>query len=242
MKRYMHIYPLTLADIDPDKQMTAGAVLCYFQDTIARFLSEFRVGAFDLMEEGITWMICEFHSHFDRLPFWPGTARVEVFVSELSTVKVYVDFLMRDDRRNIFARGSSTWLMVDVQSRKMLPCHCVPRFVTLYDEQNRVPHGRYDFRPIRQEEAVSFSDHTITEAETDFNGHMSNRDYVRLAMGIIRPLAGPDRCIRELHAKFLQECHTGETLRCLCQRQDSRICAVLLRPDKRPVCQITTEW
>ncbi|MBR1538928.1 MAG: hypothetical protein IJ636_05415 [Bacteroidales bacterium] len=242
MKKYRHIYSLTLADIDPGKQMTPGAVLCYFQDTIARFLSEFRVGAFDLMEEGITWMICEFHSHFERLPYWPGTARVEVFVSELSSVKVFVDFLMRDDCGTVFARGSSTWLMVDVQSRKMLPCHSVPRFTALYDEQNRVPHERYDFRSFNAEEAISSSYHTIAASETDFNGHMSNRDYVKLALGIIRPLAGPYRRIRELHAKFLQECHTGETLHCLCQQQDGRICAVLLRPDKRPVCQITTEW
>ena len=71
MKRYMHIYSLTLADIDSAKRMTPGAVLCYFQDTIARFLAENRVGAFDLMEDGITWMIAEFHSSFSHLPVWP---------------------------------------------------------------------------------------------------------------------------------------------------------------------------
>ena len=42
MKRYTHVYSLTLADIDGEKRMTPGAVLCYFQDTIARFLAENR--------------------------------------------------------------------------------------------------------------------------------------------------------------------------------------------------------
>ena len=250
MKRYRHVYSLTLADIDPDKRMTAGAVLCYFQDTIARFLAENHVGAFDLMEEaGITWMISEFHSKLDRLPTWPGIAQVEVFLSELSSIKVYVDYLMRDSRGNIFAKGSSTWLMVDVRSRRMLPHSSIPRFAGLmYDEQNHLVHGRYTFRSPEPEtgsacNAVAVDTiHTVSAAETDFNGHMSNRDYVRLAMSLIQPLAPAGQSIQALHAKFLKECHKGEKLQSLCGWKCGQLSAVLLSSDKIPVCQLDTEW
>ena len=57
MKRYFYEYSLTVADIDVSNRMSAGAVLSYFQDTIARFLSEARVSAIDLLPEGRTWMI-----------------------------------------------------------------------------------------------------------------------------------------------------------------------------------------
>lgn len=250
MKRYRHVYSLTLADIDPDKRMTAGAVLCYFQDTIARFLAENRVGAFDLMEEaGITWMITEFHSELGRFPTWPGITQVEVFLSELSSVKVYVDYRMRDERGNIFARGSSTWLMVDVTTRRMLPHQSIPRFAGLmYDEQNHIAHRRYSF-PTPDLEAgstdavdVAETVHTVSASETDFNGHMSNRDYVRLAMSLLQPLAPADLSIRALHVKFLQECHKGEKLLCLCGRDRGRLTAVLLGTARHPVFQLVTEW
>lgn len=250
MKRYTHVYSLTLADIDGEKRMTPGAVLCYFQDTIARFLAENRVGAFDLMEEaGITWMIAEFHSELDRLPAWPGIAQVEVFLSELSNVKVYVDYLMRDDRGNLFARGSSTWLMVDVASRRILPHQSIPRFAALmYDAQNHVAHRRYAFpSPDLEAESCGAMDapeniHIVSASETDFNGHMSNRDYVRLAMAFLQPLAPGGASIRALHVKFLQECHKGEKLQCCCGRDGDQISAVLLRAGKIPVCQLVTIW
>lgn len=239
----MHIYSLTLADIDSAKRMTPGAVLCYFQDTIARFLAENRVGAFDLMEDGITWMIAEFHSSFSHLPVWPGIVQMEVFVSELASVKVYVDYLVRDIRGRIVASGESTWLMVDVRSRRMLPSSTVPRLTALYDERNHVAHQRHAFRPAAgPEETAAASTHTVSAAETDFNGHMSNRDYVRLAMSLVQPLIPDGTAIRELHVKFMQECHSGEILHCRVSQNGPQIIVTLLRDGGYPVCVINTCW
>ena len=72
-KRYNHIYSLTMADIDQQNKMSPTAVLNYFQDAIGRFLAKARVSALDLLEEGATWMITEFHATLaDELPSWPG--------------------------------------------------------------------------------------------------------------------------------------------------------------------------
>lgn len=245
MKRYRHIYSLTLADIDPDNRMTAGAVLCYFQDTIARFLTEGRVGPFDLKDEGLAWMISEFHAQLDALPSWPGIVQMEVFLSELSTVKIYVDYLARDERGRIVARGTSVWVLVDAGSRRMVPCQSHARVVALYDEQNHTPHTRFPFPGgFAAEEAGALClEHTISSSETDFNGHMSNRDYVRLALSAIEPSLIEGRTIREFHVRYQQECHTGDTLSCTCRESgNGQIDLYLTKPDGGPVCLITACW
>jgi len=245
MKRYRHVYSLTLADINPENRMTPGAVLCYYQDTIARFLAEGRVGPFDIKEEGLVWMINEFHCRFDGFPSWPGIVQLEVFLSELSTIRIYVDYLARDVCGQIVARGTSVWVLADGQSRRMVPCRSHPRVVALYDEQNFVPHARFPFPSAFDAEAVRGQclEHTVSSSETDFNGHMSNRDHVRLALSTIAPSLIEGRTIREFHVRFQQECHTGETLSCSCRDNGGgHIDLSLNKPDTTTVCLIATLW
>lgn len=241
MKRYRHVYSLTLADIDPDNRMTAGAVLCYFQDTIARFLTEGRVGPFNLKEEGLAWMISEFHARLEALPSWPGIVQMEVFLSELSTIKIYVDYLTRDVRGQIVARGTSVWVLVDAATRRMLPCRSHPRVVALYDEQNFIRHSRLPFTDVLNAEStgMNYLEHIISSSETDFNGHMSNRDYVRLALSAIEPSLIKGQTLSAFHVRFQQECHTGETLCCRClDKGDGHIDLYLTKPDGTAVCLI----
>ena len=244
MKRYQHTYSLTVADIDPQNRMTAGAVLCYFQDTIGRFLAQARVSALDLVKEGKTWMITEFHCFLaDKLPAWPGSICVEVFLSELSSLRAYVDYSVREEGGTVVAQGSSCWLMMELASRRMIPCTDITRFASQYDPQNHVPHRRFAFPPFTCSDGILMAEHTVSSLETDFNGHLNNRDSVRLALSLARPEWIANRTIRELHVKFLRECRTGEKMSCRCRnRGQGDIDALLVKHDGTPVCQIATIW
>ena len=244
MKRYLHIYSLTVADIDASRRMTVGAVLCYSQDTIGRFLSEANVSAFDLLEEGRTWMILEFHGSLSgEMPAWPGIVQVEVFLSEITSLKAYVDYIFRDVRGNIVTRGTSVWVMINLKTRRPVPCGEVQRFTQQYDPRNHVPHLRYHFPDDGQSAGAVAMGHRVTRLETDFNGHMSNRDFVRLALSTIDPAAIEGRTIREIHVRFHQECLAGETLDCVCAAgKDGRITIRIAKPDGTAACLVYTVW
>jgi medium-chain acyl-[acyl-carrier-protein] hydrolase len=245
MKRFLHIYPLTIADIDAENRLSAGAVLCYFQDAIARFLSTAKVSALDLMEEGRTWMILEFHSSFaEDMPTWPGIVQTEVYLSEISLLKAYVDFLFRDSRGQIIARGTSKWVMMDVNERKPVPCGEVKRFVEQYDEKNHKAHERFQFLPFdASAEGDHSTQHVVTRLETDFNGHMSNRDFVRFALSSINPAMIQERTISEMHVRFVKECLEGEVVGCSSKVEgDDRIALFLSNSQKELVCQCQITW
>lgn len=48
MQTYSYSYPITLGDIDTNYTLTINAILCYFQDTISRFLATGHVAPFDI--------------------------------------------------------------------------------------------------------------------------------------------------------------------------------------------------
>ena len=112
-----------------------------------------------------------------------------------------------------------------------------------YDTRNYVPHTRYHFSNDRESDSAVVMGHRVTRLETDFNGHMSNRDLVRLALSVIDPTATAGRTIRGIHARFQQECLVGETLDCVCVAdKDSRITIRIAKPDSTVACMVSTVW
>lgn len=247
MKRYYHIYSLTMADIDPNNRMTPMAVLSYFQDAIGRFLSLARVSALDLVKEGATWMITEFHATFsDELPSWPGIVSVEVFLSEISSVRSHVDFIVRDNKGSIVSRGTSIWVMIDLASRRIIPCSQNQRFVDQYDEANHTSYTRYIFPFPNMTLSCPTDTHTVTPLDTDFNDHVSNRDYFRMAMAMaMADLQEPEKkMLSAVHVKFLQETHVGEVLSCFRHSNQTDILNVWLTKNGcgEVACQMVAEW
>ena len=160
-----------------------------------------------------------------------------------TAMKAYVDYVFRDVQGNVFAQGTSLWVMIDIHTRKPVPCSEVERFMAQYDPQNRVSHPRYHFFNEGKFGDTAKTEHRVTRLETDFNGHMNNRDYLRLALSVIDPAASAGRTIREIHLKFLQECVAGEMLDCLCDvGEGGEITIRIAKPDGTPACLVSTVW
>lgn len=190
-------------------------------------------------------MILEFHSSFgEDMPAWPGIIQTEVFLSEINRLKAYVDFLFRDPRGRIIARGTSKWAMMDFNKRKPVSCSEVQRFVEQYDESNHRTHERFVFPSLdATKDGLHITEHVVNRTETDFNGHMSNRAFVRLALSCIEPAMIQGRNISEMHVRFIKECREGEELDCFCEvGNDDTIALFLSNARGDMVCQILTTW
>ena len=242
MKRKYH-YTISLSDIGADYEITINAVLGFFQDAIARHMSSGYVASFDVRKKGMLWMINEFHASLaEQRPFWSQEIDVEVFVSELSSVRVYVDFHMTDARGRLFSEGSSVWLLVEKESRRPVLTRSVPELVGLYDAAETVLHERSLFPP--EGELIRSTVHPVTATDIDFNGHVNNQSYVRLAVAMA-PVEFLDSHIPcDMHVKFLQESFLGDTLECRLSygEGDSYVVRQIRQSDGKPVCQVVSRW
>lgn len=164
--------------------------------------------------------------------------------SELSTVKAYVDYLIRDIRGNIVVRGTSAWVMMDLASRRMIPCHSCRRFVEQYDESNHTPHARYVFPPLQPASGHLSGTHAITQMNTDFNGHVSNREYFRISLSLADLQKKKSHKLRDIHIKFLQETRVGESLRCYQHETEpgSLLVQLVKAETGALVCQLMMQW
>lgn len=93
MKQYTHRYSLTAADMDTRYRMTPNAVLLYYQDCWARYMSCLHLAAFDVIKENRIWVITEFNAWFeDQTAFWSDDIEVTVWNSEISALRLYAEF------------------------------------------------------------------------------------------------------------------------------------------------------
>ncbi len=243
MKTCTKTYTITFADIDQYYNITINAVMSYFQDNIARFLASGHIGPHDATQKGMNWLINEFHGYLSgELPSWSEPVDVEVWVSELTGIRVFADFRMTDVRGSQFAHGTSTWLLVDTQTRRPVRCHDIPELVALYDENDATRHGRFVF-PGGGTYMRSLA-HTITATDLDFNGHANNQNYVHLAVAMIpEEFAGTHR-LKEAHVKFQQETFLGEEIECALYDMGGGAYAsrIAKTSDGSPACEILSVW
>lgn len=243
MKTCTKTYTVTFADIDQYYNVTINAILCYFQDNIARYLASGNIGPHDAVSRGMNWMINEFHAYMSgEMPQWSESVEVEVWISELSGVRVYADWKMRDGGGREFARGGSIWLLVDTQTRKPVRCLDVEELIALYDASDACRHARYQFR----DGGVYMRSlrHTVTAMDLDFNGHNNNQNYVHLAVAMISEGFVAEHSLREVHVKFTRETFLGDGLECsLYDMSGGEYLSVITKTsDGSPACRILSLW
>lgn len=243
MQTFNFDYPVTFADIDSGYHITPNAVLCYFQDAIARFLTIGDAGPQSLSPKGLLWVITEFHAEISETrPQWPDIVTVTVWFSEISSLKVHVDYLMKTPDGHLFANGTSTWLIMDSSTRRPFPCREVGELMALYDPdpEYRTPKFLFD----ASGEQIRTVTHRVTASDIDFNGHVSNQIYVRLASAMASSDYAGKHVIRELHVKFEKECFLDNVLEMTLYRKDDGSFATVIRREDmpEPVCRIISRW
>ncbi len=91
--KYRHTYTSTASDITPLYRLTPNAMLMYFQDSFARLMTIHGVAAFDIVKQRRMWVITEVQMDVQpTVTYWSEDFTVEIWVSELTSLRIYCDF------------------------------------------------------------------------------------------------------------------------------------------------------
>ena len=103
--KYRHTYTSTASDITPLYRLTPNAMLMYFQDSFARLMTIHNVAAFDIVKQRRMWVITEIQMDIQpTVTFWSEDFTVELWVSELTSLRIYCDFrIVRKDNEQLIS-------------------------------------------------------------------------------------------------------------------------------------------
>lgn len=202
-------YRITCNDMDSEYRMTPESILNLSQDTIAAFLTTRHLAAFDLQKEGFTWVLSEYTIDLcGALPLWRERLEVVVSPSEISSFKLHFDYRILNKDGDTVITGTSIWSIINVQTGRpeQIAEHCRVCGETV------VRHPRIVVK------AVSHSDiefkYITNISDIDFNGHVHNVSYLKIALSVIPFEMSRTKIIKSLTIKFIRQSFIDQVLIC----------------------------
>lgn len=182
MDKYIQQFTVTANDMNNQYRLTPHAVLLYFQDCFARYMSHKHLAAFDLVKQHQMWIITEFRAELSTADvFWADDLEVTLWASEISTLRMYTEFVIRKTSdASLVAQGVGCWSLLNTESHRLVAMTELASQVPIVPELTLGSHKKNRFP--QDGELMKKVLHTVNLLDLDFNGHMNNRSYLSIAM------------------------------------------------------------
>ena len=242
---YTHRYSITAANMNKNYRLNADAILLYYQDCWARYMSCQHVAAFDIVKEQKMWVVTEAYTQMEPGDnCWSEEMDFTVWNSEVTPTRLYSDFrVSRADNGALIAQGYACWTLLNTVTKRieraddLLPqLTIIPDLALETHKKRRMPAGNQVIAEVK---------HKVNRLDLDFNGHVNNRSYLSIAM-----LTAPDDFLnhntpRYFCVHWLRETYLDETIHCVLQdvaEEPISYLHTLSKNDGTVVAQILSHW
>jgi len=234
--------------MDTRYRMTPNAVLLYYQDCWARYMSCLHLAAFDMVKVQRMWVITEFNTWFEpQTALWSDDIDVTVWNSELSALRVYAEFRIHRSDGTEVAHGYGCWTLLDTDSHRLAPLSPFEQQIPILLQMTSETHRKLRFPTDGV--LMDRVEHKVNPINLDFNGHVNNRTYLDIAMQSANEQFLDTHAVRLVTIHWLHETFLGDTLICQLRQLNSnetedvfRYLHTISRNDSEVAAQVYSEF
>ena len=244
MKTFQQQYTILASEMDITYHITPNAIMLYFQDCFARYLTQHRLAAFDIIKQNKIWVITEFDVNFKKeKPLWAETITVELWFTEISSVRTYVDYRIMDGKGEVFAAGTSCWVIIDSVTKRPFAAKEMLNAGGIFGTADE----RTKTAPQIASRQVFYQkvEHQVNVTDLDFNGHVCNRSYLSIAMATAPMDFIKTTTPKRFNIKFVREAFMGEILTCNVYKAEDNANVSwhsIVNSAGKDICTIYSEW
>lgn len=169
------------ADIcDTDNQLSIWGVARLFQDVASHHTDLFHIGFDDMIKNNQLWVLSKMFYDVKSMPRVGDSIIINTWSRGIDGLQCKRDFMMQDSQGNTCVTATSSWVVIDATSRRLVRVDSVLNDfehhadkVTPYDRLPRIKVSKDVFGNYVK--LVS-----INESMIDRNQHMNNSEYLRI--------------------------------------------------------------
>ncbi len=217
------------------------AAIMYLQDAFARYCATKEVAAYDLFATNQYWIVTEFNIDFiDNLPFWSEEIEINIWISEISKLKIYTDYEITYKNKP-FAKGNALWFILDKKTKRPAKTDFVAERFHICEELTLGEHKKFTLPEPK--EKINEIKHINNLSDLDFNNHVNNKSYINLAEMAANEEFKKTHTLKNLSIKFNRETFLNDTLVCSTYKTDiANVYTHIIEKDGVSVCDISTYW
>ena len=195
---------------DENSRMSIPAILEMFQDLAGIHADSVGIGAIELEEKGLFWIVSKIRLRIYRRPLVQEMLDAVTWIQPADRVTCERDWSISQNG-DMLAYVRSVWATLRRDNGR--PAH-MAGFYPDSDFTIAPPDDEPFTRMSRKfEGAELLGEYKIRSVDIDRGGHMNNVNYVRAMLGCFSCAELAEMDIRELDMQFLQQCYEGETIR-----------------------------
>lgn len=204
-------YHVDLRDVDFQKQLKLSTLFSFFQDVASLASDNLGFGIQTLEQQfGVAWILMRIRVDVTRMPVWDEEITIETWPLEPGKLEFARDFIVRDQQGNPLVRAVSTWVIMDLEERKLKRTEFIgftsPEIMTeraINSKLGKLKHsGQLD---ISYKKVIGYSD-------IDFNGHLNNSKYVDYMMDCFDMDEHKQFEVKTMEVNFTNEAIAGDTI------------------------------
>lgn len=199
-------------DVDQYKRMTTEGLITQLQEVALASTRQLKVSVFDLEPLHLGWVLLGQRLEISSFPELTDRCTVITAPTGFQRVFTYRDFHLLNEADEVVASATTTWMLMDTQSRKMAR---FPDWIKALDEHTppasaRMKKADYKLQPPSEadfEQAFRVGYHDL-----DYNGHLTNPVYVRWMLEALPFEMLANGQLVQLEIQYAKEARYGDEL------------------------------
>jgi len=229
-------------DVDLFQRATIPAMLLKMHEAAMQHVLKLGVSAKELVGENLGWVLVQQYFEFFEQPKLGEKITIQTNPTGLERVFTFRDFKMMNTQKEVIAQASSSWLLMDIESRKMLMKY-PPEILKMLEETNafkqlpRPPSLRLKFEKIDYQKEYQVGFHDL-----DFNAHLSNFFYFRWMLDTLPNEFLKNNQLKSLNMRFKEECYLNDQLKVQVQKVEDKIFYHRITKEEKILVEGKTIW
>jgi medium-chain acyl-[acyl-carrier-protein] hydrolase len=187
------------------------SVLCGFlQETAWHHAHDMGVGYDHLGLKNKIWVLSRLFVKMSTYPRWGEEIRVRTWPKGLHRLFALRDFEITDGEENILGAATTSWLIIDAESRRPQRPDSFFVHVHLRDERDALVDDFLKIPPA--EPAARRHEYTVRYSDLDVYGHVNNAKYVEWILNSFDRMRYERQMVDSFKIQYIAECFWGEEI------------------------------
>ncbi len=241
---YEETFSVRAYEIDNRKKATPAALVRLMHEAAMQNVIRLKLSVWDLEPHGISWVLTRLNLHIHHLPHLNERIRILTYPRGFEKFFTHRDYRVFDADNQPIAHASSTWLLMDTQTRKMTR---IPDFILTFND--RMPKTE-DCLPIPSEKLPKFEhvnrhkQYEVNWHDLDFNMHLNNTLYMQWMLETAEDHMLQTGYLKELDIIFKMEALWKEPIQSELQEIDNQtfMHRLVRKTDEKELATMRTRW
>jgi len=194
-----------------------AAILDLFQDMASLHANILGVGFDDLVKKNYYWIVSSIE--FEQLRQFKSITYVKVktWPKEKNRLEFIREFTISDLDGNLLVKGVSTWVLIDINTRRLTRGDDI-KFTGEYSSETNYPNYRRRKISLLNDNIIKEWDYKVLATDLDHNGHMNNAKYADVVYNGLTD----DRAVKKIHISFLHESLLNDNIHMCYYKNDDK--------------------